>query len=408
MPPKHLIWRKSVDSQATPHVQTDQFCISNPAIVDSSRPDNITSNEDSSINSCATQFTNDFLTILPDDRRYIQFSKQIMEYETKRRRIHLEPKSVRSHLEDSEIPLQSSITSDWRVVSQDSITGYYLEKGCISLFKQVDSGTELSPSDVDHAIRFLNYITMFFKNDSQSPYSFFKYFFSSDFPLTTFTSSLIKLISHPSNTLRTAAIAFFSIGFSNWKPEYFHKITETDFFFQLLSLLKPHEIPFGDATMEFHNHVTSIVLHFIDESDSFSENPLPSETVSSILRAFCPYLRHLITHPVFFPWKQYRMIDSILKILGKKTKIASTRSTHPELVEFVDNMRDTMSEEFALSIGLANRAKKAKYLLFGRQDSKRTSDWMKGFEYLLAHAEEGNHSSDLGIRVFHFAGDIRK
>ncbi|KAK2954136.1 hypothetical protein BLNAU_10953 [Blattamonas nauphoetae] len=399
MPPKHKLSKKNDVPQDTSHGQTVHSNTSNADIVDSSHPDSIETNEEFPINSTHNQSANDFLTILPDDQPYVQFSKQIMQYEMKRRRLHLEPNSDRLHLVGGDIPLQNSITSDWRVVLQDSIASYDLRKGCVSLFEHNQSVTELSSSEVDHTIRFLEYTTMYLHNVPQAPYRFFSDIFDGSSTSTTRMSSLLKILSHPSETLRTVTLAFFSTGYSGWTPKYSHKIAKTDHFTRILSLLTPHEIPFSDTTMDIHRQVTSILFHFFREIDYFSPKPKSPETVASTLQAFCPYLRHLVAHPAFFPWKlPWTTFDSILRKFEKIINTLDSRSSHPELVQFVDEMKNTLSEELASLIGLADQKETAKCLLFDRLDSEDTSEWVKGFECLLAHADEGRQFSDDGIQ----------
>ncbi|KAK2956964.1 hypothetical protein BLNAU_8039 [Blattamonas nauphoetae] len=403
MPPKHKLRRKRNVKRAATPVQTVHSNISNADIVDSSHLDITRPNEESSIASCANQSTNDFLTILPNDRPYVQISKQIMQYETKRRRLYLEPNSVRSHLVGGDIPLQHSITSDWRVVSQDSITDDDLQKGCVSLFEQVKSGAELSPGEVNHAIRFMEYTT---KLSTDGPRSF------NWISLTTHRSyrppqvdpsSFLKILSHPSDTLRAAAIAFFSAGYSDFTTKYSRHIAETDFFSKLLSLLKPHEIPFNDATLDFHRHISEILLHFIDDISFISEKSLSTKdtlTFASIAQTFCPYLRHAIAHLGFFPWKRNKkMFKTILRLFKVNTNFAHTRSSHPELAELYDDIRNKLSE-FTSSIGLAGQDNAVKCLLYDRLRSAHTSVWVKGFDYLLAHADERRQFSDVELQSF--------
>ncbi|KAK2957001.1 hypothetical protein BLNAU_8076 [Blattamonas nauphoetae] len=262
----------------------------------------------------------------------------------------------------------------------DSITNEVLRKGCVSLFEHVGSGTELSPSEVYHAIRFLEYTTMHLNNVLHSFYRFFRDLFGYE-------------------TLSDVALAFFSTGSSHWMTQYSEEISKTDFFSQLLSLLKPHEIPFSDATINFHRHVTSIMLHFIDKSESLSKKTLSPETVASILQAFCPYLRHLLVHPSFFPWKHLWMtFDTIAQRIERIINSLNSFLTHPELVLFVDELENTLSEELASLIGLADQKEITENLLFGRLDSVSTSVWVKGFECLLAHADEGRQFSDVGLQ----------
>ncbi|KAK2956973.1 hypothetical protein BLNAU_8048 [Blattamonas nauphoetae] len=318
-----------------------------------------------------------------------------MQYELRRRRLHLEPNSDRLHLVGGEIHLQHSITSDWRVVSQDSINDDDLRKGCVSLFEQIDSGLELSSSEVNYAIRFLEYTTMSFQDGRRSSFDFFNATHVGCRPPEVISSSLLKIISYPSETLRAATLAFFSTLFSGWSSRLTLDVAHTDFFPNLISFLKPHEIPFGDATMDFHRHVTNILINFIDKLLFFSPQELISESIPTILQAFCPYLRHLVAHPAFFPWKHLWMtFDSILQQFEEIINDMVYFSSHPELVHFVDEMKNTLSEELASLIGLADQQGTAKCLLFGRLDSVSTSVWVKGFEWYprLRFADDGTYT----------------
>ncbi|KAK2956953.1 hypothetical protein BLNAU_8028 [Blattamonas nauphoetae] len=401
MPPKHKLSKRNDVPQATSYGLTGQSNVSNADIVDSSHLDITSPNEESSIASCANQSITDFLTILPDDRRYVQISKQIMQYETKRRRHNLEPTSDRSHLEDAVIPLQNSITSDWRVVSQDSITNDDLEKGCVSLFEQVGSGAELSPSEVNHAIRFLEYTT---KLSADGPRSFNCILLKTHRgyrPPQVAPSTFLKILSHPSDTLRAAAIAFFSAGYSGSTTKYSRHIAETDFFTRLLSLLKPHEIPFSDATLDFHRRFSKILLHFIADIALLSDKRLSSKETAvfaSIAQEFCPYLRHVIIHLCFFPWKRNRkMFKTILRIYESKSVFIHTRSSHPQLASLYDDIMNKLSD-LASSFDKADQDSIIEYLLYGRLDSKDASVWVKGFECLLAHADKGRQFSDVELQ----------
>ncbi|KAK2956985.1 hypothetical protein BLNAU_8060 [Blattamonas nauphoetae] len=172
-------------------------------------------------------------------------------------------------------------------------------------------------------------------------------------------------------------------------------IAETGFFNNLLSLLKPHEIPFSDTTMEFHRHVTSIMLCVISFIAFFIKWNLKVGDITSSLQAFCPYLRHLVAHPAFFPWMKF---DTILQQFEEITDSLVSHSSHPELVRIVDEMKNTLSEELASLIGLADQKETAKCLIFDKQDSTSPSVWVKGFECLLHHADEGRKFSDVELQ----------
>ncbi|KAK2956782.1 hypothetical protein BLNAU_8235 [Blattamonas nauphoetae] len=69
----------------------------------------------------------------------------------------------RPRLGAPEISLSTSITSDWRLVLQDSITSKDLQQGCLSLLDQIDTDLPLSETEMNHAARFLEYASIHVK-----------------------------------------------------------------------------------------------------------------------------------------------------------------------------------------------------------------------------------------------------
>ncbi|KAK2947307.1 hypothetical protein BLNAU_17783 [Blattamonas nauphoetae] len=169
------------------------------------------------------------------------------------------------HLEDDEVALPASIMSDWRLVLQDSITRNDLRQGCLSLFDQVNSGLKLDQTEVNHAIRFLKYACMYIEH-RKSPHNKLleTIFLNESDRHTKLSSSLVNLLSLPSITLRTAVLSFFDVGLRKSSLDFPIEVATTGLLPQLFLVLKPHEIPLNDTTIEFHRHLTSIVDHFFD------------------------------------------------------------------------------------------------------------------------------------------------
>ncbi|KAK2950585.1 hypothetical protein BLNAU_14477 [Blattamonas nauphoetae] len=160
MPPKHRLGRKRSKTQLNPRTQRVQSSTDNTSVVHSADPESVQINGESSLDLTSIPSLTDAFTISANDRQYIQLSKRILQYEMKRKRLNVRAMSEQAHLKDGEISLSASVTSDWRVISQDSITEKDIQLGCISLFDQVASNKSLSQSEMNHAIRFLKYAGM--------------------------------------------------------------------------------------------------------------------------------------------------------------------------------------------------------------------------------------------------------
>ncbi|KAK2949228.1 hypothetical protein BLNAU_15831 [Blattamonas nauphoetae] len=203
------------------------------------------------------------LAINADDRQYIQISKQILQYEMKRKRITVSTISGHTHLEDVETSLPTSITSDWRLILQDSIMIDDIRRGWISLFDQVNSHPHLTPIEINHAVRFLEYTCIHIKHRNKYLNQLLETIYPEEkYRQSKLISSLINLLSLPSDTLRTAVISLLDA--SLWKATNNLSVTMavTELIPQLFKILKPHEIPLNSTTMEFHRHLTSIVDYF--------------------------------------------------------------------------------------------------------------------------------------------------
>ncbi|KAK2943939.1 hypothetical protein BLNAU_21142 [Blattamonas nauphoetae] len=249
MPPKHTIATKRNKTQTNPQTKQAQSSTSNKTIINSTIPHHIKNDNKTSLDSHSIPSETEALTITDNDCQYIRISKQILQYEQKRKRINSQTMLEQAHVEGTEINLPTSSTSDWRLVLQDSITTVDIEQGCVSLFEQVDSGMNLTPIEVFHAVKFLEYAIIHIRHYDH-PYNKLLETISPQEAncQTKVTSALIKLICHPSDKLRTVALSFFDAFIEYSSNQCTIAVTVTGFLPQLFEHLKPQEIPFFTET----------------------------------------------------------------------------------------------------------------------------------------------------------------
>ncbi|KAK2951093.1 hypothetical protein BLNAU_13936 [Blattamonas nauphoetae] len=363
---------------------------------------------ESSLDIPSITSTTDAFTVNADDRKYIQISKQILQYEVQRKRINFSTKSEHPRLENDETALAAPITSDWRLILQDSITTDDLEQGCLSLFDQINSALFLSPTEINHAIRFLQYVNMHMEHRRQPNNNLLEILFwnTQDY-YTTLMSSLINLLSLPSDTLRTAALAFFDVGLRFTSSTDFRmEIVATELLPQLFLVLKPHEIPLVDTTMEFHRHLTSIVDRFFsfasptDIRRALKDKTRASEVIEPLYESFCSYLQYLIDAPVSPP--DHR---SGFTFLFNMTQFSSRRidqycrSSSPTVKHFFREVRQKLLNDLESLFGRAPVSKVKAFIQFGALDSSAIRSLVKAFEHLLGRVSEGTKISNLAVNV---------
>ncbi|KAK2945854.1 hypothetical protein BLNAU_19222 [Blattamonas nauphoetae] len=400
----------------------------------------------------------DLLSINADDRKYIQISKQLLQYEMKRRRIYVPTISFHSRREDDETSLPASITSDWHLNLPDSITIYDLQEGCISLFDQVNSGMELTSIEINYAVRFLEYACIHIKHRDKYHNQLLEFIYPEETHCQTqLVSSLINLLSLPSDTLQTAVLSFLDVGLWNSKRDISVAMAVTGVLPQLFQVLKPHEIALNDTTMEFHRHLTSIVDYFFRFSSpesisnqlqrfrySSRSTQIASTIIEQIFESFCTYLQYLLTTPVsptghcsgftllsnmkqfrrqtighhssssspsirhFFRKIRKNMMEELVSMLGLASSSEAeisphsdqTKSTDPNQERFVDGLRKSMTKEQASLLDLASTRKTLDRFLFDCESKLSKHLWVVTFERLLARVSEGKQFSDLGVHVF--------
>ncbi|KAK2961980.1 hypothetical protein BLNAU_3036 [Blattamonas nauphoetae] len=414
MPPKHKLGRKRNQTQSTTGTQSTLSSKSDNYIVHSTIPNTIENDNDSSLDSLLIPSTTDVVTITANDRHYIRVSKQIRQNELERQRMNVDALLEKVHLEGGEITLRTFTTSDWRLVLQDSITTDDLQQGCISLFKQVNSGMTMTPNDVFHAVHFLEYSTIHIKHRKYPDNSLFKTIFPDVSQCRTkLTSALTKLVSHPSVSLRTAALSFLDAEISESSKQLSPRIATTLMLPQLFESMKPHEIPINGTTIEFHRRVTTIVDTFTDDlprvivchppitSYATLHKIAASEPVNPDFKPFCNYLQHLIASPACPPdCPSGISLFSKMKIYPRNINYFHSNSFHPGLEPIFSELRKNLTEELASLLDLTTSRKTLHQLLFGQRKERDEHGWVDTFENILVRLRKGRQISDLGLQSF--------
>ncbi|KAK2947299.1 hypothetical protein BLNAU_17775 [Blattamonas nauphoetae] len=333
----------------------------------------------------------------------------------KRKRLHVRTMSEQTLLEDGEVSLFASITSDWRVVLQDSITREDIQQGCVSLFDQVDSDKSLSQSEINHAIRFLNYTGLHIEYRRHSLNDLLKAALPEEEHRTTrFLSSLINLVSLPSDALRTAVLSFFDVSLRYSPPDFTISVGSTGLLATLFSVLKPHEIPLNDSTIEFHRHLILIVDDILRYSSPekiitrLDDDTKAAEITEQMYQSFCSYLQNLIATPAC---PTDRCPGLTLLLTTTKFSLAFIRglssSSSPALRKFFGEIWQEISQERASVLGLLSSSDAARIVDPSNHNSVDALAWAKQFESLLGEVSKGRQISDLGVKaVMYFLSQI--
>ncbi|KAK2951091.1 hypothetical protein BLNAU_13934 [Blattamonas nauphoetae] len=407
MPPKHKLGRKRCKTQPTPRPQRVQSSKLLEPIVHSTIPESIEINDESSLDIPSITSTTDAFTITANDRQYIQISRQLLQYEMKRKRITVRTKSEQPHLENDETALPAPITSDWRLVLQDSITTKDLRQGCLSLYDHVNSALFLSQTEINHAIRFLQYAKMHMEHCRKPDNQLLELFFwkTKDY-YTKLISSLINLLSLPSDTLRTAALAFFDVGNRFTSRDFEIEIAATGLLPQLFSVLKPDEIPLNDATMEFHRHLTSIVDSFFSFASPekicshLKDEARASQISQPIFQSFCSYLQYLIDAPVSLP--EHRSGPTFLMNMTQfslRQLDQHCRSSSPSVKHYFGEVWRRLMNELASLIGHPSLHVVTDFIRSRSTGSDVIHSLVKAFEHLLGRVSEGTKISDFAVNA---------
>ncbi|KAK2952980.1 hypothetical protein BLNAU_11969 [Blattamonas nauphoetae] len=420
MPPKHKFGKKHRKTQSRPRTQSIQSSASDKHIVHSTNQNSLETNNESSLDSHSITSTDDVLTVTSYDRRYCQISKQTLQYEMKRKRLTVPTIPEQDRLENDETSLPASIMSDCRLILQDSITIEDLREGCISLFDQVNSKMNLSQNEMNHAVRFLEYACIHIKYRKRPSSQLIETIFPKEKDRqTSLVSSLINLLSLPSDTLRTVILSFFDAGLSKTTRNFSVAVAVTGLFPQLFSMLKPHEIPLSDATMEFHHHVTSILDDFFTFStpseirrhlkigtDPSRVTNVESEIITPFFKIFCSYLRYIIATPFFgeigqeFVEELVSMMDLPLSSEAEHFLHSDqTDSTKPDETRLFYELRKNMTIQLATSLTHAT-PEALNSCLIDEKGYMTGLLWIVLFERLLVRMSEGQRFSDLGIHAF--------
>ncbi|KAK2947293.1 hypothetical protein BLNAU_17769 [Blattamonas nauphoetae] len=417
MPPKHRLGRKQKKTQPTPHQKHVQSSKLNKPIVHSTIQESIDVNGDSSRDSDLIQASTDAFTISASDRQYILISKRILQYELKRKRLNVRTMSEQTHLGDGEISLLTTVMSDWRLVLQDSITRKDLRQGCLSLFDQVNSGLKLDQIEVNHAIRFLNYAVthiehriLFFDELLEI------ILWNTKDDLTKLMSSLINLLSLSSDPLRTAVLSFFVVSLRISTKDFRIEVAPTGLLAKLFLVLKPHEIPLNDTTIEFHRHLTSIVDHFFffvptaTIINHLGDQARAADIIEPTFRSICSYLQFLMDTPVSLPDHRSGFTFLLnMRLFSPFNINCLYHSSSPALRQCFGGIQEKMVNELDSLFGTASTrlvtrllhsARNVENLVkFGRSEESDIPSWVMAFESLLGRVSEGKKISDFAVNA---------
>ncbi|KAK2950276.1 hypothetical protein BLNAU_14768 [Blattamonas nauphoetae] len=415
MPPKPKLGRKRNETQSKPLLQCATSSKSNKTIIHTTFSSTIKNDNDSSVDLHSISSTTDVLTTTANDRLFVRISKQILQYELNRKRINVESMMEQAHLEGDEITLPTLTTSDWQLVLQDSITTDDLRQGCLSLFEQVNSEVKFTPIEVFYIVQFLEYTTLHMQYREYRHVQLLEAIFHEDRNCQTkLTSAFIKLVSYPSNSLRTAALSFFAVGISNSSRKFSIAMAMAGHLPKLFESLKPHEVPLNETTIDFHRHITSIVDNFFSysswdslimlgvELNDFNAQNEISKVIDPIFRPSCAYLRHLLTPPAC-PTDYHNGLSLLTKTEAFKSNIKCRRGrsfSHSELLLFLDEVRTIMMEAFASSLGLSTKKETLHELLFGGWRRTDELGWAEALENILVQLSKGRQCSDFGLEAF--------
>ncbi|KAK2948303.1 hypothetical protein BLNAU_16752 [Blattamonas nauphoetae] len=410
MPPKHKLWRKHHKTQSNPRTKRVQSSTQNKSIVHGTIQSSIETENESSLDIPSITSTTDAFTITANDRNYIQISKQILQYEMKRKRINVPTMSEQPSLGNDETTLPALIPSDWRLVLQDSITTDSLRQGCISLFDQVNSGLKLTPIEVYNASRFLKYAEIHIQHRKTPHNELIETVFPEEWHCQRkLMSALINLICHQSETLRTVALSFFTASLSQSSKQLSPAIAATGLMSQLFENLKPHEIPINETTIEFHRHITSIVDDFLFfftletlpiRQSVYSQYSSAGTLTDEIIQSFCDYLQHLIAPPDSPADYHYGFsLFSKMKFYQHNITFDSETCIHPKIQQFMKEMKMNMMEFFCASLNLASTSETYNFL-FGHRNEINGHSWVQIFERILLRKGNGKPWSDLGVHTF--------
>ncbi|KAK2955061.1 hypothetical protein BLNAU_9992 [Blattamonas nauphoetae] len=403
MSPKHRLGKKHNKAQPILQTQCVRSSTSEDHLVQSLLHNLTDGDTESSLDLPSITSTTEAFTTTANERQYIQISKQILQYELKRKQSNPTLMSEQAHLEDEEISLPTSITSDWRLVLQDSITTDALQQGCISLLDQINSDLPLTQAEMDHATHFLEYASIHDKYRGYPDDKLLITLLSEDKPgQAKVTDALIKMGCYPSDTLQMAALSFLDVGISR---SYFLssvKVALTSLLGQLFQKLQPHEIPVNRATLKFHSHLVSIIDSFFCSISSknrdylYEHSALTSEIIEPVFQSSSTYLRSLIAAPVFpadphFGFALLSNMKHINQIVTNKQYYCRFHN----IPNFFGDLRNDFKEKLVPILGLTSKNEVKLGLRSDIVDPQPPLTWKKGFEYLLARVSEGRRFFDM-------------
>ncbi|KAK2952251.1 hypothetical protein BLNAU_12810 [Blattamonas nauphoetae] len=173
-----------------------------------------------------------------------------------------------------------------------------------------------------------------------------------------------------------------------------------------LSVLKPHEVPLNNTTMEFHRHLISIVDLFFDFSSpkrirSYLESETrASKVIEPLYKSFCSYLQYLMDAPVSPPDQHsgftflFNMTQFDLHHIDQHCL-----SSSPTIQHYFRDVRQKLLDELAFLFGHPSLIAVTGSIKSGDIGSSDDHSMVKAFEHLLGRVSEGTKISDLAVNA---------
>ncbi|KAK2950584.1 hypothetical protein BLNAU_14476 [Blattamonas nauphoetae] len=219
-------------------------------------------------------------------------------------------------------------------------------------------------------------------------------------------SSLINLLSLPSDALRTAAISFFDVGLRKSSQDFTESVGSTGLLPHLFFVLKPHEIPLNNTTIEFHRHLVSIVVDILRFSspetivDHLDDDAEADKITEPMYQSFCSYLQSLVATPAC-PTDRCPGLTLLLRMAEfiPSFVLNQSQSSSPTLQRFFGAIWQQLSEELVSVLGLPSSSDAEHLADPPLRYSIDSLAWMKQFECLLSEVGKERQFSDLGIQA---------
>ncbi|KAK2953438.1 hypothetical protein BLNAU_11572 [Blattamonas nauphoetae] len=247
---------------------------------------------------------------------------------------------------------------------------------------------------MNHTSRFLEYVTIHIKHRRQPDTNILETILWKGIDIQTkLTNALIKLVCHPSDTLRTAVLSFLDAIVSKSSHDFSLTDRAPDLLPQLFGRLNPHQIPLNESTIVFHSHAISLLENFFADS---AKKYFPSNVMDPIFQLFDQYLPILIAAPVCpNDGHQYFSLLSRMMLFNGIIKSYGSYLRHEQIQPFSGEIGNTILNGLSFLLGFVSTNEARRNLDFSHKNPMTVERWLKGFKHLIALASEGWQFTDV-------------